>query len=180
MLLRRLRLAELALFAFCLPVWAGSVDSVHIRNFGKVNEHLYRGGEPTEDGMKELAGIHVVMDIDLREPGPATDTERHAAERLGMKYVSVPLPAFSAPSPGDVKRVLSLILPDDNGRVFVHCRRGKDRTGTIIACYRMQHDGWTTAEALGEANRYGMSSMERGMRHFILSFKPFDVSPANP
>jgi protein tyrosine/serine phosphatase len=57
--------------------------------------------------------------------------------------------------------------------VFVHCRRGKDRTGTVIACYRIQHDGWTNIHALEEAKSHGMSFAERSMRAYILHFKPF-------
>jgi protein tyrosine/serine phosphatase len=59
--------------------------------------------------------------------------------------------------------------------VFVHCRRGKDRTGTVIACYRIQHDGWDNRHALEEAKEHGMSSFERAMRAYILSFKPQTV-----
>ena len=54
-----------------------------------------------------------------------------------------------------------LLRPGD-GPVFIHCRRGKDRTGTVIACYRMQHDGWNNAKAQAEANEFGMSHLERG------------------
>jgi protein tyrosine/serine phosphatase len=140
-----------------------------------VNDHLYRGGEPGLEGLKELAGVHVLVDLDLRESGEGTDVEKRQAEQLGMKYINVPFPQLSSPGPDRMKRVLSLITSDDAGTVYVHCRRGKDRTGTVIACYRIQHDGWQNAAALAEANRYGMSRLERSMRSFVLQFKPMDL-----
>ena len=48
---------------------ASAQVTLHIRNFGEVNDHLYRGGEPTAEGLQELAAMHVVLDIDLREAG---------------------------------------------------------------------------------------------------------------
>jgi tyrosine-protein phosphatase SIW14 len=150
-------------------------SAVHIRNFGEVNDHLYRGGEPSSQGLHELAAMHVSTVIDLREPGSGREAERRLAEELGMKYVNIPLPRLSAPSAAEMNRVLSLIVPDDAGRVFIHCWRGKDRTGTVIACYRIQHDGWTLAQALEEAKQNGLSRLEHAMRSFILQFKPVDL-----
>lgn len=171
-----LRSTALLLFCCTVPLLAEDVP-VHVRNFGKVNDHLYRGGEPTPAGLKELAAMHVTLDLDLRLPKEGTEAERRVAESLGVKYVNVPFPELSAPGPDRIKRVLSLITADDAGTVFVHCRRGKDRTGTVVACYRIQHDGWRNGQAADEANRYGMSWMERGMRHFVLNFKPMELAP---
>lgn len=156
----------------------GNAGTVHIRNFGEVNDHLYRGAEPTLQGMRELRAARVVLDIDLRESGAATEAERRIAQSLGIQYVNVPFPPFSAPGLDQLKRVLSLLEPDDAGKIFVHCRRGKDRTGTVVACYRIQHDGWANRRAIEEARSYGMSHTERGMRSFILHFKPMEIVPA--
>ncbi len=187
MIFRRTRkVHEILISLSLLAVWAGpsarAADApvIHLRNFGQVNDHVYRGGEPTEEGLRELGAAHVVLDIDLRESGVATETERRIATGLGMQYVNVPLPQLSAPNVDQVKRVLSLMAADDAGKIFVHCRRGKDRTGTIVACYRIQHDGWDSGRAIEEARSYGMSRTERGMRAFILHFKPLELLPAVP
>ena len=165
------------LLALTLPWLSTGADTpvVHIRNFAQVNDHLFRGGEPTPRGLHELAAIHIGLDIDLREAGSATENERRIAEGLGIHYVSIPMNGFTAPSEAHIKRVLTLITPDDTGKIFVHCRRGKDRTGTVIACYRIEHDGWDHRRAQEEADRYGMSWTERGMRSFILHFQPIDL-----
>lgn len=91
-----------------------------------------------------------------------------------MKYVNVPIQGWSAPTRAQLEQIFPL-LHTDSEPVFVHCRRGKDRTGTIIACYRIQHYNWTNQRALDEANSYGMSYMERSMRAFILHFVPLSL-----
>jgi len=80
--------------------------------------------------------------------------------------------AVAAPRPGEIQQALALILHDPSAKIFVHCLRGKDRTGTVIACYRIQHDGWDNRRALEEARNYGMSSFEHAMQSFILHFTP--------
>jgi tyrosine-protein phosphatase SIW14 len=164
------------LFLFCASL-AGAADEsgIHIRNFSHVNDHVYRGGQPTTNGFQQLAAAKVSLVIDLREPSEGTEAERRLVQSLGMQYADVPLPRLSAPGPDQMKRVLSLLVPDDNGRVFVHCWRGKDRTGTVIACYRIQHDDWSPQRALQEASQNGLSGVEHSMRSFILRFQPEDL-----
>lgn len=149
-----------------------TINHVHIRNFGIVNEHILRGGEPTDVGLNELSSVGATLVIDLREAGSATALEKQEVEKRGMKYTNIPLLPLSAPSPAIVRSLLNLLAENSMKTVFVHCRRGKDRTGTIVACYRIQHDGWNTRQALDEANRFGMSPLEHGMRVFIAHFTP--------
>jgi protein tyrosine/serine phosphatase len=144
----------------------------HVSNFGVVNEHLFRGAEPSVVGLSELGTAGVKLVIDLREAGAATQFEKQQAEKLGMKYTNVPFQPLSAPTSAQIQRVLDLLEHNQGQTVFVHCRRGKDRTGTVIACYRIQHDGWDNGRALQEAKRFGMSPVEVGMRSFVLHFTP--------
>ncbi len=117
----------------------------------------------------------VKIDIDLRQAGEGTAEEKQAAEKLGMKYINIPFAPLSAPTDEQIARVLSLLTQNPTNLMFLHCRRGKDRTGTAIACYRIQHDGWDHRRALAEARQYGMSFAERGMKSYIIHFSP--ISP---
>lgn len=150
--------------------FAQQVTAKHVRNFGEVNKSIYRGGEPSSIGIEELGAMGVKTVIDLRLRSAATQEEKQQVEKLKMKYISYPLAEFSAPNKTQIEDLLALLAHSDSGTIFIHCRRGKDRTGTIIACYRIQHDHWTNQRALAEANRYGMSYLERGMRAFIAHF----------
>jgi protein-tyrosine phosphatase len=40
--------------------------------------------------------------------------------------------------------------------VFVHCKRGADRTGAFIGLYRVVRQGWNVEQAYEEARAIGM------------------------
>ncbi len=140
-----------------------------VGNFGKVNDRLYRGAQPNDEGLRRLKQLGIKSVLNLRTGGGAPREEAALAQALGLVYTNFPLNGIRAPKQEEVGRALALIqsLP---GPVFVHCQHGCDRTGTIIACYRIQHERWSNQAALGEALRYGLSPLERGMRRYIEKF----------
>ena len=95
--------------------------------------------------------------------------EASAARASGITYTNVPFKGLSRPTDAQMTTLLAVIqsLP---APVFVHCEHGCDRTGMIIACYRIRHDGWSKETALGEARKYGLSRLERGMIDYIREF----------
>jgi tyrosine-protein phosphatase SIW14 len=165
------RLAFACLFV-AIAVLGASVSPAGLYRFAQINDHLYRGAQPTPEGWKSLQklGFHAV--IDLRAAGLRSEREEKAVEACGMKYFSVPMRPLAAPTDTQVRTVLALIGDSNNWPVFIHCEHGRDRTGTVIACYRIQYDRWPNERALREARDNGLSEMERGMRGYILRFKP--------
>ena len=150
---------------------AADLPAVHVNNFDKVNDHIYRGAAPREVGLQELGAMGVKEIIDLRTAGEGTSEEKNAAAKLKIKYINIPLNGFQAPPSAKIQEILGL-LQDNSETVFVHCRRGKDRTGTVVACYRIQHDGWDNRRALLEAKQHGMSGLQLAMHSYILHFTP--------
>jgi uncharacterized protein (TIGR01244 family) len=145
-----------------------------ILNFGKVNDSLFRGAQPDATGMANLKELGVRTVINLRMPDDVRKTEEAEARSHGMLYTNGPMAGLGKPTDDQVQRVLALIQTAP-GPVFVHCEHGCDRTGTIIACYRIQHDGWSNSAALREAELYGLSKLELGMREYIMRFKPKSI-----
>jgi protein tyrosine/serine phosphatase len=79
---------------------------------------------------------------------------------------------LSTPESDKVAAVQALFNDADSGPVFVHCKRGADRTGMVIAVYRISHDGWDNKKALSEAKSNGMSFFERAIQHYVMDYKP--------
>ena len=147
----------------------GVPPSEGIGNFGKVNDGLYRGAQPDAVGIKNLARLGVKTIINLRITNELWKAEPVEANANGITYTNVPLKGLGRPSDAQVATLLTLMetLP---APVFIHCQFGCDRTGTIVACYRIKHHNWSGKSALEEAKKYGLSKYERGMREYILEF----------
>jgi len=161
-------LKHFAVVLTCFTVSAVAATLDGVPNFQKVNDSVYRGAQPTSEGFKNLAEVGVKTVIDLRLVGEHSQAdEKKWVESRGMRYISVPLHGMSAPTEADVVKILGIMNDPSAGPVFVHCRRGADRTGTIIACYRISHDRWQNDKALSEAREYGMSMWERAMMHYV-------------
>src|ERR1700693_3084833 len=157
-------------FALALPVFAGSTVP-GIQNFQQVDSHVYRGAQPTEEGFKYLANAGVKTVIDLRETDGRSRKEEQAVTAAGMKYINVPMTGLTPPTEAEIRRILNILENDVAGAVFVHCKRGADRTGAVIASYRIDHDGWDSARALSEAKAQGMSFFQLPRQEYIRAFQ---------
>jgi protein-tyrosine phosphatase len=54
----------------------------------------------------------------------------------------------------------------------VHCKRGADRTGVVIAVYRIQHDQWENSRPLAEVMSRGMSWLQFPRQNYVLQYRP--------
>ena len=124
------------------------------RVLGRVDARLLRGGQPSADGFKALAARGVTLIIDLRQGDERSEAERELVTRLGMQYVAIPTSGWRTPRPQEVGRFLQLVRGAHDGTVFVHCRRGAERTGVMVAAYRISEQGWSPAEARAEMDAY--------------------------
>jgi tyrosine-protein phosphatase SIW14 len=147
-----------------------AADLSGVGNFHQINDHVYRGAQPTAEGFQRLAQMGVKTIIDLRESGSRADSEKRIVEKDGMHYINIPFAGLGAPSDQQVSKVLALFTDMASGPVFVHCRRGADRTGTVVACYRVSHDHWKNQDALAEAKQNGMAGIERAMQQYVLRY----------
>ena len=168
----RLSIVIAALMLFAVATGAGRQEPQEklLPNFHQVNEHLSRGAQPLKNGLQRLAALRIKTIINLRGADEGTRAEETEARAAGLRYFNVPMRDLSRPTDEQVERVLSIINDSQNWPVFVHCNHGRDRTGVIIACYRISHDGWTSEKAKAEAKHYGMSWVQFGMKDYISDY----------
>ena len=134
--------------------------------FQQVTDRLYRGGQPRDGGLRRLRELGIDTIVNLRGTSKTTRAEEAEARALGFNYFNVPLPNWGRPQDERVRRVLLIIAAPQNGRVFVHCKDGVDRTGTIVALHRVTHQGWKTSDAMTEAELLGMRRIQFWMRDY--------------
>jgi tyrosine-protein phosphatase SIW14 len=166
--------AALPTLAFAAPELTG------VGNFQKVDDHVYRGAQPTDQGFLNLAKLGIATVVDLREAGDRVKAEERVVTAAGMHYISVPMRGMETPSDESVAKVLTLLEDQATGPVFVHCQRGADRTGGVIACYRVEHDHWKNDRAVSEARSLGMSWYQRAIQRYVLNFKPRSIGTGAP
>ncbi len=136
-----------------------------------VPDKLYRSGQPRADDLRRMAkeyGIKTV--VCMSADGDEGWGVRKAAQELGIKVVGIKMSETLIPGPEQSSLVLKLITgrpvkyrdyermiqewpgPADDpvsfpGPVLLHCYKGKDRTGYMIALYRICLQGWPVEKA---------------------------------
>ena len=142
-----------------------------VPNPGKINDGLYRGAQPNEQGLEELKKLGITTVVDLRaEDRHKLEWERQQAEKLGMRFVHIPIAGFAAPTNEEVAQFLSL-FSDPQQKIFVHCLLGEDRTGVFVATYRMSVQKWPVTQAMREMYSFGFNGFwHPAMKAFVRDF----------
>ena len=153
------------------------LSAIKIDNFGIVNEHYYRGAQPTSADYPDLAALGVKTVIDLTRDG--RDDEKGLVEAAGMKFVRIPLTTTEAPAGMAITQFLALVTDPANQPVYVHCQGGRHRTGTMTAIYRMTQEGWTPARAYDEMKQYRFEGFpgHPELKKFVLGYRPSADQP---
>ncbi|MCA1574116.1 MAG: tyrosine-protein phosphatase [Acidobacteria bacterium] len=141
-----------------------------LSNFHKVNEGIYRGAQPKPGGLQRIRKFGIKTIVNLRDDDSRAQEEEADARSIGLRYFNIPLGRLGRPDDKDIEQVLATINDPENQPVLVHCKKGADRTGVVIAIYRITHNGWTSQQAKAEANRYGMKPWQLGMKDYIHDF----------
>jgi tyrosine-protein phosphatase SIW14 len=131
-----------------------------VPNAGKVTDHLYRGAQPSLNDLGELKKLGVTVIIDLRaESSHTAEEEQSRAESLGIRFFRIPIGGFSNPTNSALLQFFQILRDSPAQTIFVHCEFGKDRTGVMIAAYRIAFQKWSSDHALAEMNSFGFNRL---------------------
>ena len=136
-----------------------------------VADGFYRGGQPESlAGFKFLKQQGIKTVINLR----TENDEEPMVKQLGMNYVHLPMSVtvWSRIPKGAIAKYFQVLSNPDNYPIFIHCRRGADRTGAMVGFYRIAVQGWEGKKAHSEARQIGMRWWYPGLKKQIYEFKP--------
>ena len=133
--------------------------------FAQPRPQLYTAGQPSAAQLQHAARAGVTTVIDLRQPDEDRGFDETAvAERLGLRYVRIPVAGAAGLSPTNA-RALRSALAQSNGPVLLHCASG-NRAGALLALLQAQ-DGASIEQALDLGRRAGMTSLEAATRALL-------------
>jgi protein-tyrosine phosphatase len=106
---------------------------------------LLAGRYPSADDVATLRAAGVTLVVDFTETGELASYELPAP----MRHERVPIADFTTADVGTVRRALDLLSRElaAGGVVYLHCRGGCGRTGSVVGCYLVER-GLPPDEAL--------------------------------
>jgi protein tyrosine phosphatase (PTP) superfamily phosphohydrolase (DUF442 family) len=152
------------------PPAASGLRYAGLPNFGVVSEQLYRGAQPADSGFAELKALGIAIVVNLRHESDRIARERKLVESLGLQYVSIPWRGHDDPNPEQVAQFLRLLRDSPQRKVFVHCQRGAERTGVMVACYRISREQWTPERAQAEMEAFRFRRRFAHLTRFVREF----------
>ena len=138
-----------------------------LANFYKVSDILYRAEQPTSKGFQSLQDMGIKTIVNFR----AHHSDEKKMKGLTMKYIQIPINTWSL-SDKDVEQFLKVMADPDNYPVLVHCQHGADRTGTMVAVYRMVFENWSKEDAIKEmtGKTFGYHRVWKNLPEYIENF----------
>lgn len=143
--------------------WAQPVAAHGPDNWYRVSPDLYRCEQPSPAEMRALAAFGIRSVVNLRQLH--SDADEVDGTPLALR--EVPMAAGSLRYDQLVSAVRALLQAEKP--VVVHCWQGADRTGAVVAAWRVAVDGWTPQQALEEmvAGGYGHSFLYGNLRRLV-------------
>ena len=132
------------------PFWAKQIQIKGVPNLYKVSDDLYRSAQPTAEGMGNLKSMGIKTIVNLR----AFHSDYDEMGCFDFGYERIYMKPWR-PEEEDAVRFLQIVTDPAKTPVLVHCQHGADRTGIMVALYRVAVEGWAKEVALCEMTQGG-------------------------
>jgi len=144
--------------------WAVRIECPGVENLHRVTEDLYRGAQPTAEGMRQLKAMGIRTVVNLR----AFHCDDDEIGQTALACVQIRMNAWRVEDE-DLVRFLRVVSDPKNLPVFVHCLHGSDRTGTVCAVYRIAVCGWSKDQAIREmmAGGFGFHDVFENLPEYL-------------
>jgi tyrosine-protein phosphatase SIW14 len=145
-------------------------DIPGVGNFARISDTLFRGAQPTAEGFRELKKMGIKTVVNLR----SYHSDRDELKGTGLQYAHIYSQAWD-PDDDDILAFLKIVEDPANQPVFVHCMHGADRTGWVVAVYRIIEQGWSVDDAWREMQNFGHHEVFKGLERYLRKMKPDDI-----
>ena len=135
--------------------WAKPIEITGAPNLHQVSSTLYRSAQPSAEGMRNLQALGIKTVINLR--AFHSDQDELTGLKLNDEHIFM---KTWHPENEDVVRFLRIATNPERQPVLVHCQHGADRTGSMVAIYRVAVQGWSMDEAVLEMTKGGFGFHE--------------------
>ncbi|WP_168189685.1 dual specificity protein phosphatase family protein [Limnobaculum zhutongyuii] len=126
---------------------ATKVSDTTLENFYQVDKDLYRSGQPGVEQMQELERRGVKSIFNLRN----FHTDNSEAKGTSLKLYHIPMEAGRFTEEQVILALKQLYHAPKPA--LIHCWHGSDRTGLMVAMYRMVFLGWSKQDAIEELKK---------------------------
>lgn len=161
--------AKLSVSLFlCLAPYLASDALAAIPRFAHVSASLSRGGRPeSSSDLRQLKSDGFKTVISLENIPFMVKGEEKQVKALGMRFLSVPLDWDEEPSDADIDQILSALWRESGSPVFLHCYHGTDRTGLVVALYRVLKESWDPERAYREMLKMGFNTKFKELSRYF-------------
>ena len=131
---------------------------------------VYRGIQPgDEEDYEHLRKLGIRTQLNLRKYLWWQERSQHRkAEAHGFLYRHAGMPTlWNRPKDREVDEALRELNDPSLQPIYVYCRLGKDRTGFIIALYRVLDQQWTPCAAWKEWKSFGYLAWNVGLKEYF-------------
>ncbi len=144
-----------------------------------IPNEVYRSGQPLgkdQWSYLEEIGIDTVIKLNEFSEYVNKDDELKLADAHGINLIQIFMQPenwphnwnlFARPEREDINRAVEILANRGNQMVLVHCSAGRDRTGLVVATYRVKHESLCKDAAYKEMKYYGASSWLFGIKKML-------------
>lgn len=123
---------------------AEKIISENFANLHKVNDSIYRSEQPDRKGMQELESLGIKTIINLRN----RINDKHEVKKTQLTLIQIPINSWKF----SYAHIVQTLVVIDKAKkpVLIHCLHGSDRTGAMVAAYRVVFESWSKQAAITE------------------------------
>lgn len=125
-------------------ILATKIESNNFDNLYQVTPTLYRSEQPNKSGMKELEKLGIKTVLNLRN----RFRDKTEVKGTGLILKRIKINSWNISTATIIESLK--IIEQAEKPILIHCLHGSDRTGIVIAAYRMMYEGWSKDAAIGE------------------------------